>query len=184
MSKADAVAEFFSDILNEQQIKQLVQKKFTSNERLTRDVMETKKIFNATLPDRALGFVAARIFRGLSDKYPDVKGYQVFSPLNERKNFWSSYERGNTDFSLRYNLSPVLPVIEKMDEPTYAGLDSLKKRDIESAFYQKLNSPLVQIELNLRRFIRWVSGKGRLGIMIINPLRSANNYMRLRLFGW
>lgn len=108
---------------------------------------------------------------------------QNFAPLEERREFWSSYKSGNDDFATRYGLSSTLPVITKQ-EPTYKGLTETKRQEIESEFYKELNSPKIQIELNLRRASRWISETGRLGRIIVNPIRSANNYLRLRFAGW
>lgn len=184
MSKQDAVKEFFQDMLDDNQITQLVQEQFSSNERLSRDVMETKKIFNATMPDRALGFMAARIFRKLSDQYPDKSGDQVFAPLEKRQIFGKQFEQGNKDIAERYGLPTILSTLTNVREETYSGLTAARRKEIETAFYKELNSSAAQAELFARRLIRKLSEHEWLNRSFVNPLRQANNYLRLRISGW
>ncbi len=91
----DVIRDFCQSFLNEVCFERAEVKELEANTRLNRDVLEVKRLYNATKPDPALAFVSARIFRGINDLFPDQKGYQIFTGPEAQKAYFISYQDGN-----------------------------------------------------------------------------------------
>ncbi len=154
-----------------------------SNKRLTRDVLEVKRIFNRTNPDRSLAFVAARAFASISDDMPDRPGYQVFATADVRRRDFVAVERGNTSLAKRHGLAP-LPTVGSAAEPTYPGLTMDRAFEVYLRYRVEMDRLRRRTELSLRRLANLAKAKVPGGQRLLMPLQQANNYIRLRLSGF
>lgn len=154
-----------------------------SNKRLTRDVLETKRIFNRTGPDRSLAFVAARAFAKISDDMPDRSGYQVFATSDTRCRDFAQFEKGNASLAARHALG-LLPTVESTAEPTYPGLTTDRAVEVYLRYRMTMDRPRPRTELALRRLANLLKAKVPGGERLLRPVQKANNYVRLRLDGF
>lgn len=151
-----------------------------SNTRLSRDVLETKRIFNRTAPDRSLAFVAARCFAAVSEQMPDQPGYQVFASVERRRRDFAGCETGNANLAARHGMAP-LPTVGDATEPTYPGFTLDRAVEVYLRFRMAMDRPAVRTELALRRLANRVRERVPGGKRFMQPLQRANNYIRLRL---
>lgn len=180
--KKDPVEEFCEKYIAPECYEKADKKDLFSNTRLSRDVLEYKRIYNATNPDRSHAYVAARCFRDISDSHKDFPGYQVFAPYKERSAYFKDFEDGNKALCDEYGLSD-LPTLRNMKEPTYPSLSKEKELLIKKQFYSVLNKPKNRGEIAIRQFFNCVL-KIPGGAVVIQPIRVLNNKLRLKLSGW
>jgi hypothetical protein len=156
---------------------------FLANTRLSRNVLEVKRAFNAVEPDRAYAFVAAKVFRDLSDNYPDGKGYQVFADTQVQQEFFSAFEDGNRALSTSSGFSAPLSVVTH-GESGYPGLSTGLGLEITMRFFYEMASPRRKIEVVLRRLARFVKERIPGGRWIVLPAQMVLHRIRLRHKGW
>lgn len=154
-----------------------------SNRRLTRDVLEMKRIFNRTRPDRSLAFVAARAFDKISDDMPDRPGYQIFATTETRRRDFAQFEEGNVALAERHELGH-LPTVNSSAEPAYPGLATDKALEVSLRYRMAMDRLRPRTELALRRLANLLKAKVPGGTRLLRPIRKANNYIRLRLDGF
>lgn len=181
--KIDIVQDFCANFINMACYEQADRKEHRANERLSRDVLEVKRIYNREKVDRSLAFVRARCFREISDQFKDKPGYQVFAPLEKRRAFLSDFVSGNEALAIRHG-AEALPVVSNMDMPTYPGLSATQEKEIIQCFCRKMGNPANRIELALRRVTRAVMTSVPGGEMLLKPVRAIHNQFRLRMAGW
>ena len=177
------VKDFCADFLDPACYEQAVRKDHNANTRLTRDVLEFKRIYNRIKPDRSLAFIAARCFREISDQFKDQPGYQIFATLSARRDFFSPFAAGNEALAARQKIA-ILPVIRNETEPSYPGLEIGTAAEIHLRFDMMMNRPANRIELAARRFANTIMNRVPGGRAIMAPVRTLHNHFRLRLAGW
>tara|TARA_B100000925_G_C22002764_1_gene472120 strand:+ start:1245 stop:2372 length:1128 start_codon:yes stop_codon:yes gene_type:complete len=84
------------------------------NQRLNRDCLEYKKVFNRLSQDKALHFFVANALKDLSLMKPDEKKNHIYAPLKNRLSFFSKYEKGNNDLCAKYSIDHMPIIINKM----------------------------------------------------------------------
>lgn len=156
---------------------------FLANTRLNRDVLEVKRAFNATEPDRAYAFVAAAVFRKLSDDYRDSKGYQVFASQADQYAFFSEFEEGNRALSVIAGFSEPLPVVTQ-GEPGYPGLETGTGLEIMFRFLSEMRTPWRRLVITMRRFARFIKEHFPGGKWIVLPMQITIHRTRLKLMNW
>jgi hypothetical protein len=156
---------------------------FLANTRLSRNVLEVKRIFNATQPDRAYAFTAAAVFQELADLYPDQNGDQIFSEPSTQKVFFANFEEGNRALSLASGFSEVLPVCTQ-GQPTYHGLSPHMAIEIYMRFQYQMNLPRNKLKVTIRRAARFLKDRIPGGRWLLRPVQIALYRLRLRYLGW
>ena len=182
-AKKDIISDFCRTFLNEDCFTSAESKDFEANTRLNRDVMEVKRLYNATSPDPALAYVSARSFRAINDQFPDQKSDQIFASPEEQKRYFSAFEEGNADLARKFGIAP-LKAFSGEDKPTYPGLTAEKTAKIYLKFCEDLHSPRNRAELIARRAVRWIMEKIPGGSKVMTPIRKLHNSLRLRTAGW
>jgi hypothetical protein len=182
-SKHDLSRDFCEKFLIPDCFNKAEHKEFRSNLRLSRDVLEFKRIFNRTRPDRSLAYVSARCYREITPGFPDKPGYQVYAPYEFRKNMFGRFVEGNRQLAERYELGDLFPV-SNSQEPTYPGLSFEKASEVYLCYRSDMNRPWNRLELELRRFINFLMDRLPGGRSIFAPLRSLQNRLRLKFSGW
>lgn len=177
--KRDIVEDFFESFLEPNLFSKANKKKFRSNLRLNRDVLEFKKIFNSTKPDISLAFTGIRFHNEINASFVDKPGYQTYGPLDYRKKLFGSFSGGNGNLAERYGLGE-LPVISNEQEPTYPGLSTEKAFEIYLRLRFLLDRPGTRFELALRRlanmFRRHLPG----GDLLLSSIRTLRYRLRSR----
>lgn len=181
--KDDVIGDFCRSFLTDSCFTNANLKTFDANTRLNRDVLEVKRLFNATEPDPALAYISARSFRKINDLFPDQKGYQIFASQKVQNDFFNAFEQGNAVLSKDYSLSP-LRAWSDAGEPTYPGLTAEKTAEIYLKFCDDLYAPRNRLELIARRTARWIMDKMPGGQAVLGPVRRLHNNLRLRTAGW
>ncbi len=181
--KKDIIRDFCRSFLTDSCFEQATVKDIESNMRLNRDVLEVKRLYNATRPDPALAFVSARSFRAINDNFPDEEGYQIFSKPDEQQAFFSAFQAGNDSLCESYGMEP-LETFSETKEPSYPGLSAQKTAEIYLQFCENLYSPRNRLEICMRRAARFVMDKMPGGKSVMEPVRKLHNRMRLRISGW
>ena len=179
----DIVKDFCEHFLDPECHEQAVRKDHHANTRLTRDVLEVKRIYNRIKPDRPLAFIAARCFREISGQFKDQPGYQVFAPLAARRDFFSLFAAGNEALAARQNIA-ALPVITADGEPSYPGLEMETAAEIHLRFRMMMDRPANRIELAARRLANTIMNRVPGGRTMLAPVRALHNHFRLRFAGW
>jgi hypothetical protein len=156
---------------------------FLANTRLNRDVLEVKRAFNAVKPNRAYAFVAAAVFRDLSDSYPDGEGYQVFANQQVQREFFSVFKEGNLSLSEASGFYEPLPVATQGDSG-YPGLSTNLGLEIAMRFMYEMALPRRRVEVAMRRLARFVKEKMPGGRWIVLPAQMVLHRIRLRHKGW
>jgi hypothetical protein len=182
-SKQDLSRDFCENFLNSDCFHKAEHKEFRSNLRLSRDVLESKRIFNRTQPDRSLAYVSARSYREITPNFPDKPGYQVYAPYEFRKNVFGHFLEGNRLLAERYELGELLPVSNSY-EPTYPGLSPEKASEVDLCYSTDMNRLRNRLELGLRRIINFLMDRLPGGRALFAPLRSLQNRLRLKFSGW
>jgi hypothetical protein len=184
LTHQDRIIEDFCEAgLGGEYLRDAAARQFFSNTRLTRDVLEVKRIFNRTRPDRSLAYVAARAFSTISDDMPDQPGYQVFATADDRRRHFSVFEDGNVSLVDRHKLAAI-PTVGSAAEPTYAGLSTDRAVEVYLRFRMAMDRPGRRVELSLRRLANIMRTKVPGGERLLKPLQRANNHIRLRLAGF
>lgn len=178
--KKDPVTDFVSTFLKSQILENAETSTFFANTRLNRDVLEYKRIYNAQKPDRSHAFVCSKFFKILSEKFPDKKGYQIFSEPEDQKAFFEQFIVGNNKIVTQYGLKD-LSNDSEFDEMTYLGLSKEKRIEIDKEFNKLLNKPLNRAEIALRRVFNFIKDNLPGGKSVISLLQMMNNEMRLRI---
>lgn len=179
----DPIHDFCSHFLSKSCFDGATKKEHFSNTRLNRDVLEFKRIYNRTAPERSEAFVTARCFRAINDKYKDQKGYQVFAPYSDRLKFFEQHKKGNDSLTDRHNIENI-PTIRNTKDPKYSGLSLEKAIEINWDIQALLNKPKIKYEISLRRLLNFCDNKVPMGHYLISFLRRINNSIRLRFSGW
>ena len=177
------ITDFCETALEGKCLDEAAKSELFSNTRLTRDVLEVKRIFNRTKPDRSLAFVAARAFARIADDMPDRPGYQVFATSDARRRHFAEFEQGNASLAERHGLGRLLTV-ESTAEPTYPGLTMDRAVEVYLRYRMAMDRPRPRAELALRRFANLLKAKVPGGGRLLRPVQKANNYVRLRLDGF
>ena len=123
-----------------------------SNKRLSRDILEYKKIENLKPYSKAKAQVSIKTYELLSEEYPDQKNWQIFASLSERKEFFKNYDEGNAKLSQKYSLKE-LNSLTVQDESLYEGLSDTKRLEIEKRYYELLNKPKIKFEYIMRKLL-------------------------------
>lgn len=182
--KKSVIEDFCKTFLTPECFSKTELKDFEANTRLNRDVMEVKRLYNATKPDPALAYVSARSFRKINDLFPDSSGYQVFAGPQEQKDFFLDYENGNQNLAREYGMPSPLAAFSRTEHLTYPGLTAEKTAEVYLKFCDDLYSPANRLELLARRAARWIMDKAPGGKKILHPVRKLHNMVRLRVAGW
>lgn len=181
--KKNIIQDFCQSFLTVRCFDEAKMQDFESNTRLNRDVLEVKRLYNATKPDPALAYVSARSFRRINDAFRDEVGYQIFSELERREFYFSPYQEGNSLLCRTYSLDH-LPSLSDHSPATYPGLSAQKTVEIYLKFCDDLYSLFNRLEIFLRRSARYIMDNAPAGKTVIQPLRKLHNYLRLRIGGW
>lgn len=181
--KNDVIRDFCRSFLTEACFESAEVKELEANTRLNRDVLEVKRLYNATRPDPALAFVSARTFRAINDLFPDQKGYQIFSGSEEQKAYFGDYQDGNDRLCRSYGMEPLM-AFHTTGEPTYPGLSAEMTARVYLRFCDSLYSPWNRMEVFLRRCARFVMEALPGGKKVMDPVRRLHNFLRLRFSGW
>lgn len=181
--KSDVIRDFCRSFLTESCFEIAELKDFEANTRLNRDVLEVKRLYNATKPDPALAFVSARTFRDINDHFPDQNGYQIFCLPEEQSAYFDPYQQGNDLLCRSYGMEP-LRSLSRADPPTYPGLSPDITSNVYLQFCERLYSPRNRIEIMGRRAARFVMERIPGGKAVVDPLRRLHNSIRLRFSGW
>lgn len=181
--KEDITKDFCEEFLSRDCFDKAEKKTDYSNTRLSRDVLEMKRIFNKTRPDRSLAFIALRCFMEIEKEFKDEPGYQVFTSHSFRNAFFSSYIEGNEKLAKRYHLG-AFPTMGNALEPTYPGLSLEKATEIYLRLRFQLDRPKNKWELALRRLANLLINRLPGGRYLMAPVRTLNNQLRLRFSGW
>jgi hypothetical protein len=182
-SKRNLTRDFCENFLSLDCFHKAEHKEFRSNLRLSRDVLECKRIFNRTKPDRSLAYVSARCYREITPKFPDKPGYQIYVPYEFRKHIFGRFIEGNRQLAEHYGLGDFPPLINS-GEPTYPGLSVEKASEVDLCYRTDMNRFRNRLELGLRRFINFLMNRLPGGRSIFAPLRSLQNRLRLKFSGW
>lgn len=174
---------FCEHVLTPACYRQAPQKEFFANTRLSRDILEVKRIFNAIQPDRAYAFVAAGVFQKLSDPYPDKKGDQIFAEPKTHKAFFSEFEEGNLALSLANGFTEALPTCTQ-GQPTYHGLSPNVALEIHMRFQYQMGLPRNKLEVALRRAARHFKAHVPGGRWLLRPIQTTLHKLRLKYQGW
>ena len=176
--------KFFCEMCFEQKLKDCDSElKIHSNKRLSRDILEFKKIQNRKKISRAKRYVSIQPYHQLSYEYPDKKNWQIFASLSERKKFFKLYDKGNVILSNAYNLEK-LKSSNELNETSYIGLDNRKYMAIEKRLNNLLRSPQNIIELLIREFLNKLIKLFPKFDKFLIPIRSFRNYIRLKIENW
>lgn len=181
--KQNLFRDFCGNFLSPDCFDKASKKEFRSNLRLSRDVLEFKRIFNRTQPDRSLAFISLRCFMGIANTFKDQPGYQIYAPYEFRKNVFGRFVEGNRQLAERYELGD-LPPVTSSQEPTYPGLSSEKASEVDICYRTDMSRFRNRLELGLRRFINFLINRIPWGKAIFAPLRSLQNRLRLKFSGW
>lgn len=154
-----------------------------SNKRLSRDVLEFKRIQNTKTFDRAKAFVSIQAYHQLSEEFPDAKNWQIFVPLSERQNIFSKYDDGNAVLKRDYNLQP-LQTMSIFEDSDYPGLSDDKARCIQERLDALLSKPASRTEYLIRHLVHKMIARFSFLDQLLNPVRSMRNSIRLKLEGW
>jgi hypothetical protein len=156
VTRGNIIADFMSKIVDARDLSAFSSVKRRSNERLSRDFLEFKRITNRGLlpAERGLEY---RIFsqlantRGSADNEPDT--YQDFFSPEERANFLERLAPHMEVLHKTYNVPPFFPFDKKTAERTwrpYPGLSAEKRRELECA-YNRING---RIGFRVERFAK------------------------------
>jgi hypothetical protein len=181
--KENITKDFCESFLTADCFHEAKKKDFMANLRLSRDVLEFKRIFNRIKPDRSLAFIALCCFMEIDKEFKDKPGYQVFAPNEFRKTYFSSYMEGNDKLAERYNLGE-FPAMGNELEPTYPGLSLEKATEVYLRLRFQLDLPKKKWELVLRRLANLLMNRLPGGRWLLAPIRTLNNQLRLRFSGW
>jgi hypothetical protein len=146
----DVAKDFCAHFLDPACYEQAARKDYHADARLTRAVLEVKRIYNRIKPDRPLALIAARCFREISGRFNDRPGCQVFASLAARRDFFSPFAAGNEALAARQHIA-TLPVITAESEPAWSGLDMETAVEIYLRFRMMMDRPTNRIELTARR---------------------------------
>lgn len=183
--KADMIDTFIAQVLGPDVLANSnhMDTNLHANERLDRDLLEYKRLFNATGPDLPLAYMAVTCFRKMAKADEDEKGYQTFAALAERQAMFGPFQQGNDALAAQYNMSP-LPVLKNQNEPTYPGLSDTRRMVLDKRFRRMMRNPLKLAELAVRRIVNRKGGVFPAVKKLLQPVRAAVLQTRLRLGGW
>lgn len=181
--KTDSVKDFAEKYLSPKCYEEAGKTEHHANEKLPRDILEFKRTFNATKPDRYKAYVALKCFQELAKDIEDKSGYQTFASTQYRNDFFSSFVSGNEALSMKYNLGD-FPTMVDNTEPSYPGLASDKQSNLNNRLQIFLTLPKNRYEIALRQFINKLTDKVPVTKIFLAPLRILNNQLRLRFSGW
>jgi hypothetical protein len=176
--KEEITKDFFEKFLETNLFSKMEKKEYRINSRLSRDVLEFKRIFNKTKPDRSLAYISARCFKKINSNFTDKPGYQIFAALKFRKNFFSLFEDGNRRLAERHNMEE-LPVIVDEQDSAYPGMLTEKALEVSLRLRIQLDQPRNKLELGMRRFVNNLIGRFPAGKFLLTPIRVLNNKLRL-----
>ena len=148
--KGDIVEDFIETFLQPDIFCKANKMEFRSNLRLSRDVLEFKRIFNSTNPDLPLAYMGIRFHNEINPNFVDRPGYQIFATQDYRNKTFAPFSAGNDNLAERYGLGE-LPVIVNEQDPTYPGLNAEKAFEIDLRLRFLLDKPGIKLELALRR---------------------------------
>ena len=178
------VQDFCDTFLSSDCFAKAQKKDFMANTRLSRDVLEYKRIYNRALPDRPMAFVAARCIREeVSPLFRDKPGYQIFTSRAVSEDLFGEYADGNRDVSSRYKLGDLPPVAGK-EEPTYPGLSTDMEAEIRLRLNFLINKPVNRMEISARRLAGFIMKHLPGGKQILAPVRVLQHRIRLQISGW
>ena len=123
-----------------------------SNKRLSRDILEFKRVQNTKHFNKARAFVSIQAYHQLSNEFPDDENWQIFAPLSERHSIFSKYDNGNVVLSGDYNLQS-LQYMSVFEDSNYPGLSADKAGRIEERLNALLSEPKSRAEYLIRRLI-------------------------------
>ena len=155
---------------------------FRSNLRLSRDVLEFKRIFSSANPDLPLAYIGIRFHNKINSDFVDKPGYQIFASLDYRNKFFDSFTDGNDNLAERYDLGE-LPVIVNHQDPTYPGLNAEKSFEIYLRLRFLLDKPGTRLELALRRLANMFRSHFPGGKWLLSLLRILRIWLRSRFPG-
>ncbi len=180
--KGDIVEDFFETFLEPDIFCKANKMEFRSNLRLSRDVLEFKRIFNSTNPDLPLAHIGIRFHNKINPKFVDKPGYQIFATQDYRGENFGPFSDGNDNLAERYGLGE-LPVIVNEQDPTYPGLNAEKAFEIYLRLRFLLDKPGTRLELALRRLANMFRSHFPGGGWLLSPLRILRIWLRSRFPG-
>lgn len=182
--KADPVKDFCYAFLGEACYRSAPKTAFLANTRLSRDVLEFKRLLNSRDMDRSYKYLVMRALSNISADFPDRDGgYQVFDCLDNRRTFFAPFEAGNNILMQRYDFA-ALPVIGKGEEPTYPQLSADVKQQIEAALELAMSKPENRFSLFARRLANRIMDGLPGGRVLLQPVRVATHRLRFLVQGW
>lgn len=181
--KHDIIKQFCYTYLSSACYDEAKQRKFESNTRLTRDVLEARRRYLETDYDVSAALVTARAFIGLCNQYPDKDdSYQIYGSKSFRSDFFSEYEKGNGHIASQYNLQPFHPLNEA--DEVYAGLSDEKFQEVLSKVNKEISRPSRRIIIHLKQAYRLMVTSFPLIKPWIAPAKSYVYALKLRRLGW
>ena len=177
--KGDIVEDFIESFLVPDVFCKANKTEFRSNLRLSRDVLEFKRIFNSTNPDKPLANIGIQCHIKINPKFVDKPGYQIFATQDFREKFFGLFSDGNDNLAERYGLGE-LPVIVNEQDSTYPGLNAEKAFEIYLRLRFLLDKPGTRLELALRRLANMFRSHFPGGRWLLSPLRILRIWLRSR----
>ena len=113
------------------------------NERLNRECLEYKRVFNKLVNDRSLHFIVRNGLTEMSSAMPDEKKNHIYASFKDREAYFSKYEVENKKLCNRHSMN-IIPVIVN------------KEGDNSSAHFVKKKYAIFapSITLYLRKWIK------------------------------
>ena len=180
--KEDIVEDFFETFLESDIFCKANKMEFRSNLRLSRDVLEFKRIFNSTNADPSLAYIGIRFHNKINPEFVDKPGYQIFATQDYRNKTFGPFSAGNDNLAERYGLGE-LPVIVNEQDPTYPGLNAEKAFEIYLRLRFLLDKPGTRLELALRRLANMFRSHFPGGRWLLSPLRILRIWLKSRFPG-
>ena len=179
--KADVIRDFCHSYLNDRCFENATHTDLRLNTtRLSRNLLEAKRRFNLSGPDRPLAFMASRFFKKISSSFDDQPGPLAFADARFMETFFGAYKEGNDVLSMHYGMAELRPYTAKDVSTPYPGPPDTQAEEIEEMLRAHLRSPRVRAELALRR-ISWFAGRHLPGAnILLDPLRRAYNRARMQ----
>lgn len=178
--KRDIVEDFLENFLEPGLFSKSNEKQFRSNLRLNRDVLEFKRVFNSTDPDKSLANIGIECHKKINPQFVDKPGYQVFASQDYRKQFFGLFSDGNDILAERYCLGK-LPVIANEQDPTYPGLNAEKSFEIYLRLQFLLDKPGTRFKLAVDRLENILMSHFPGGRWLLYPVRKLRVWLRSRI---
>lgn len=176
--KQNIIKHFCDHFLNDQCYAQSRHQSFKSNRRLSRDLLEFKRILNTKDADKSLRYARHIVMNNLEGLFPDQPGDQVFASSEFHANAFAGLQDKNNQIISN------LPVYNAQKTPCYAGLSDEKQQAIEKQFNKEMARLSIQSELFFKRMANSVMDKSSIMRFILKPIQYLRIQWRLHVQGW